>query len=198
MHMQFIKQHKWIILSCVLVFVIVAAAEFFMGRSGFGPDGRFGWWDGNIYGSENSQRVFDAYSLTHVIHGFLFYFFLWLVARKLSPKHRLIAAIVLEGAWEILENSPFIIDRYRNMTVNYGYVGDSVLNSLSDIVMMAIGFWVAWRAKVWQSVLAIVGIELLLLWCVRDNLTLNIIMLIHPVDAIKNWQAGGQALLKLK
>ena len=167
-----------------------------MGRSVFGPDGRFGWWDGNIYSSENSQRLFDAYSLTHIIHGFIFYFLLWLVARVLPVKYRLLAAVLLEGAWEILENSPFIINRYRSQTVSLGYTGDSILNSLSDIVMMSAGFLIAWRVKVWQSVLAIVAIELALLWWVRDNLTINIIMLIHPIEAIKNWQSAGQVIPK--
>jgi len=189
--------NKKIIVVCVLVFVAVAVAEFFMGRLIFGPDGRFGLWDGNIYGAENSQRVFDAYSLTHIIHGFLFYLLLSLVARRLPVKHRFIAAVILEAAWEIFENSAFIINRYRE-TVTQGYTGDSILNSLSDIVMMSIGFWAAFKSKVWQSIAMVIGIELLLLWWVRDNLTLNIIMLIKPFDAIKNWQADGQALLKLK
>lgn len=194
--MEFLKKYKRIVIPCLLVFVAVGLTEYFMGRSVFGPDGRFGWWDGNIYSSENSQRLFDAYSLTHIIHGFIFYFLLWLVARVLPVKYRLLAAVLLEGAWEILENSPFIINRYRSQTVSLGYTGDSILNSLSDIVMMSAGFLIAWRVKVWQSVLAIVAIELALLWWVRDNLTINIIMLIHPIEAIKNWQSAGQVIPK--
>lgn len=192
------KQYKWVIISCLLVFIAVGLVEHFMGRLPLGPDGRFGWWDGNIYGAENSQRLFDAYSLTHVIHGFAFYLLLWLFARRLPVKYRLLSVVILEGAWEILENSPLIINRYRAETVNFGYTGDSILNSLSDIVMMALGFWAAYKFKVWQSVLAIIAIEIGLLLWVRDNLTLNLIMLIHPIDAIKNWQAGGQHLLKIK
>jgi len=118
------------------------------------------------------------------------------VAKKLPARQRLIAAIILEGAWEVLENSSFIINRYREGTVSLGYTGDSILNSLSDIVMMALGFWAAYKFKVWQSVVAIIAIELALLWWVRDNLTLNLIMLIHPIEAIKNWQSTGQHLVK--
>jgi hypothetical protein len=192
--MDFIKKYKWVIISCALVFVAVGLAEHFMGRTAFGPDGKFGWWESSIHSSANSQRVADAYSLTHVIHGFIFYCLLWLVARRLPAKQRFIAAVILEGAWEILENSPFIINRYREGTVSLGYVGDSILNSLSDIVMMALGFWAAYKFKVWQSVLAVVAIEIALLLWVRDNLTINIIMLIHPIEAIKNWQAAGQVV----
>src|SRR6185295_13601718 len=101
--MEFIKKYKWIIVSCIAVFVIVGLTEHFMGSLTWGPDGKFGLWDGNIYSSENSQRVFDAYSLTHVIHGFCFYLLIWLVARRLPVKYRFLAAVILEGAWEILE-----------------------------------------------------------------------------------------------
>ena len=183
------KKYKWIIISCLAIIALAGVIEYSMGRLPLGPDGKFGWWDGNIYGAENSQRVFDAYSLTHVIHGFGFYLLLWLLARRLPAKYRFVAAVLLEAAWEVFENSPFIINRYRAETVNFGYTGDSILNSLSDVVMMSLGFWAAYKFKVWQSILTIIGIEIFLLLWVRDNLTLNIIMLIHPVEAIKNWQA---------
>ncbi len=183
------KKYKWIIISCIAIIALAGIIEYSMGRLPLGPDRRFGWWDGNIYGSENSQRVFDAYSLTHVIHGFGFYLLLWLVARRLPFKYRFVAAVLLEAAWEVFENSPFIINRYRAETVNFGYTGDSILNSLCDVVMMCLGFWAAYKFKVWQSILTIIGIEVFLLLWVRDNLTLNIIMLIHPLDFIKNWQA---------
>jgi len=177
-------------LSFILILAVVGITEHLMGRLALGPDGRFGWWDNNIYGSENSQRFADVYSFTHIVHGFMWYLVLWLIARRLPPKYRFIAAVIIEGAWEILENSPFIINRYRAETVNDGYIGDSILNSLSDILMMSFGFFLAYRFKVWQSILTVIAIEVGLLLWVRDNLTLNIIMLIHPVQAIKNWQAA--------
>src|SRR5690349_20584417 len=114
-----------------------------MGRRLLGPDGRFGWWEGNIWSGEQSQRVADPYSLTHIEHGLLYYAVLWLVAGRASRSSRFLAAVALEAGWEILENSPIIIDRYRAATISLGYVGDSVLNSLSDVLMMMIGFWFA-------------------------------------------------------
>jgi hypothetical protein len=122
----------------------------------------------------------------------LFYGLLWLVARKLPVRYRLLIALALEASWEILENSPLIINRYREATIALGYVGDSVLNSLCDVVMMALGFLLAWRVRASISVLAVVIMEVGCALWVRDNLTFNIIMLIHPVNAIKAWQLAGQ------
>lgn len=185
------KPYKYLILISLLILALTAAAELGMGRLAWGPDGHFGWWEGSIWSNEQSQRLADPYSLTHIIHGILFYALLWLVARKLPKRYRFVIAILLEAAWEILENSSFIINRYRAVTVSLGYFGDSVLNSLSDIGMMALGFLIASRARVWVSVGAIVIMELGMLLLVRDNLTLNIIMLIHPIEAIKQWQLAA-------
>lgn len=175
----------------LLLILLAASIEAAMGRSMFGPDGAFGWWDGNIWGAENSQRVADIYSLTHFLHGIIFYFLLWLVARKLPVPARLLLAIAIEGAWEIAENSPIIIDRYRAVTVSLGYVGDSVLNSACDVVFMAFGFLFASRVMASISVATILASELFCLWLVRDNLALNIIMLIHPIESIRLWQSAG-------
>jgi hypothetical protein len=163
-----------------------------MGRSPLGPDGRFGFWEGNIWSSENSQRLADPYSFSHIVHGILFYAGLWVVARKLPVRHRLLMALAVEAGWEILENSPLIINRYREATISLGYVGDSVLNSMSDILMMTLGFLFAWRMRIGITVLAVIVMEAGCALWMRDNLTLNIIMLIHPVDAIKHWQMAGQ------
>jgi hypothetical protein len=129
-----------------------------------------------------------------MVHGMLFYALLWLVARRLPVEQRFVWALALEGGWEILENSPIIINRYREATIALGYTGDSVFNSLSDIVFAGLGFLLAWRAKVWVTVLVILAFEVGTALWVRDNLTLNIIMLIHPIDAIKAWQMAGQPL----
>ncbi|MSR05665.1 MAG: DUF2585 family protein [Gemmatimonadetes bacterium] len=190
----FLARYKWVLVSCAAVCAAVATVEFSMGRSWLGPDGVFGLWEGDIWSSEQSQRFADPYSFSHVIHGFLFYGILWLAARKLPVRYRLIAAVVLEGAWEVLENSPIIINRYRAVTISLGYVGDSILNSLSDVFMMSLGFLLARRLKLWVSVAGIIATELVLLWLVRDNLTLNIIMLVYPIEAIKNWQSVGHLL----
>jgi len=121
----------------------------------------------------------------------LFYAALWLVAPKLPVRQRLLIALAVEAGWEILENSPLIINRYREATISLGYVGDSVLNSLSDVLMMTLGFLFAFRARPWVTVTAVIVMEAGCALWIRDNLTLNIIMLIHPVDAIKHWQMAG-------
>jgi len=187
----FLKRHRFVLLSLLGVFVALATVELLCGRSPLGPDGRFGWWDGDIWSSENSQRVADAYSFSHIIHGMLFYGFLWLVARRVPLKFRFLIALLIEAGWELLENSPIIIDRYRAGTIAQGYVGDSVLNSVCDVGMMAIGFLVARISRLWLVVALIVSMELGCLWWVRDNLTLNVVMLVHPVPAIKAWQSEG-------
>ena len=171
---------------------LLAGIELSMGRSFFGPDGKFGWWESSIWSSENSQRVADAYSFSHFIHGISFYALLWLVARKLPMEKRLLIALALEAGWEVLENSPIIINRYREATAALGYTGDSVMNSMSDVVMMALGFLFACRVKPAISWITVAIMEIGCALWVRDNLTLNIIMLVHPVEAIKHWQLAGQ------
>ena len=178
-------------LAIVGVIVIVALIEKSMGRLPLGPDGRFGWIATDIWSSDQSQRVLDPYSLSHILHGFLFYGFLWLVARRSSIAARLVGAAVLEGAWELLENSPLIIDRYRAVTIAQGYIGDSILNSASDVVMAAIGFLLAWRLRLWHSVAVIIVTEIVMLVLIRDNLALNIVMLAFPIEAIRRWQMEG-------
>jgi hypothetical protein len=176
------------------VLALTAAVELGMGRSPLGPDGRFGWWDGDIWSSENSQRVADAYSFSHIVHGIVLFAVLWLVARRIPARYRFMLALLVEAGWEVLENSPLIIERYRAATIAVGYVGDSVLNSCCDVVMMALGFLFAHRARVRASVAAVIVMEVGCLIWVRDNLTLNVIMLMHPIDAIRAWQAAGRPL----
>ena len=189
-----VRRNRWALVASVAVCAATAAIEFGMGRLPFGPDGRMGLWEGNIWSSEQSQRFADPYTFSHTIHGMLFYAILWLVARRAPVRRRFIGALVLEGAWEILENSPIIINRYREATIALGYVGDSVFNSVSDILFAALGFLFAWRARPWVTVAVIVAMEIGTLLWVRDNLTLNIVMLLHPLDTIKDWQMAGRPL----
>lgn len=171
------------------------AVEIGMGRRILSASGKVMLWVGDINSSECSQQLLDWYSFSHLLHGFLFYCGLYWLNRVVSGKRWprqwiFLAAVVIEAGWEILENSPIIIERYRQGTIALGYTGDSVLNSMSDIVCCAAGCMLARRLPVWMSVTLFVGIELALAMLIRDNLTLNIIMLVWPVEAIKQWQMG--------
>jgi len=141
-------------------------------------------------GPKQSQMLADWYSPSHIIHGFIFYGLLTLLWRGARLDRRFVVALVLEASWEIAENTPMVIDRYREATIALGYSGDSILNSLSDVTMMALGFLAARRLPVWLSVGIVLFLELVPLIAIRDNLTLNVIMLLAPSDAILDWQAG--------
>jgi hypothetical protein len=178
-------------LAALMMVAAAAGIELAMGRSPFCPCGHFALWHGIVQSNENSQQLTDWYSFSHVIHGFLLYAAARLLLRRAPLPARLFAAVSIESAWEVLENSPIIIDRYRAVTIAYGYAGDSVLNSMSDIACMVIGFLLA-RALPWWATLAIaVFLELFTLGAIRDNLTLNVLMLIAPSAAIRAWQAAA-------
>ena len=156
-----------------------------------------GWvelWHGSINSSGNSQHLSDWYTPSHIIHGMLFYGLAWLlfvkwgVGGETATRWSFPLAIALEAAWEILENTPLIIDRYRSVTVNYGYSGDSVINSMADLGWMSFGFYLAYKLPVRVTVALAIAAELLTGWVVRDNLTLNVIMLVYPLDFIRDWQ----------
>ena len=147
-------------------------------------------WHGVVQSSENSQHLADWYSFSHVIHGFLFYAAAHFWLRGRARAWALPAAVGVEGLWELLENSPIIINRYREATIALGYAGDSIVNSLADIGWMAFGFWVASRIPAQVTIALAIGFELMTLALIRDNLTLNVLMLVWPIDAIKAWQGG--------
>lgn len=176
---------------CLVFSVIVLATGWILyleGRVGICACGSLALWAGDIWSAHNSQHLFDPYSFTHVLHGVLFCGLVtWLLRKRLRRWH-LVMAVAVEAAWEVLENSPFIIDRYREATFALGYAGDSILNSTGDIMCCAAGFLLARRLGFVRSATLFVVVELVLVYWIRDNLTLNILMLIHPVSAVKAWQ----------
>jgi hypothetical protein len=174
--------------------VLVAAAAVTLLQMGQVPICKCGYvklWHGVVLSSENSQHISDWYTPSHVIHGFAFYGLLWLVGRRWPIGLRLLLAIAIEAGWEIFENTDLVINRYREVTISLDYYGDSVINSVCDILAMVAGFTIASRIPVWTTIALVIALELVVLYFIRDNLTLNIIMLIYPLDAIKAWQAGG-------
>jgi hypothetical protein len=177
--------------------LVIAAILLAMGRVPICTCGTVKLWWGNVQSAENSQHIADWYSFSHVIHGLLFYFFAHILWRRWKwfggkpASWALPIAVAFEGCWELLENSPMIIERYRAVTVSLGYNGDSVINSLSDIGFMTLGFLIASRLPAWASVVLAIVFELFTLAMIRDNLTLNVLMLVWPIDAIRLWQAAA-------
>jgi hypothetical protein len=172
----------------MVITIAMAAILIAMGRVPICTCGHVKLWHGVVFSSENSQHLSDWYSFTHVVHGFAFFGLLWLVARRATTHTRMVLATVIESSWEILENTDFVINRYREATISLDYFGDSVINSVSDVGAMLVGFALARRLPVWASVLLVVCSELFLAWAIRDNLALNILMLLYPLDAVKLWQ----------
>jgi hypothetical protein len=175
--------------TLVAVLGISIAILWAMGRPPICTCGTVTIW-GEV-GPAQSQMLADWYSPSHIVHGFIFYAALRWLWPKASPELRFLLALVVEAAWEIAENTPMVIDRYREATIALGYSGDSILNSASDIAMMAVGFLAARRLPVWISISIVMLLELIPLLVIRDNLTLNVWMLLAPSDAIRAWQAGA-------
>ena len=181
----------WIVSLCLLTLATASALLRLMGRPWWCQGGEPWLWSGEVGSMHNSQHLFDPYALTHLIHGVALYALLAMVAGRLPVATRFLAALVLEAAWEIFENTDLVIERYRAVTMARGYYGDSIGNVLGDVAACMVGFVGAARLPVWGTVVAVVALEAVLAWWIRDGLVLNVLMLLHPVDAIRQWQAAG-------
>ena len=179
------------ILATVAIIAVTATIELAMGRIAYCKCGYVKAWHGTVMSAENSQHLSDWYTPSHVIHGLLLYALFWLWARRVPIATRFVMAVSLEAVWEVLENTPMVINRYREATIALDYFGDSVLNSIADILAMSAGFWIAAVAPLALSVTAAFAMELFVGFMIRDNLALNVIMLVYPLEAIKRWQSGG-------
>ena len=187
-----LSQNALAVLVAGLAIVAAGAAFIYaMGHPAICTCGYVKLWHGVTYSPENSQHLTDWYTPSHVIHGIVFFGLLWLIGRRWPMGIRVLIALAIETGWEVFENTPLIINRYREVTISLDYFGDSVINSTFDILAMLVGFAIAWRLPVWVSVAAVIALEAFVGYFIRDNLTLNAIMLIYPFDAILEWQAGG-------
>jgi hypothetical protein len=181
--------------ACMLavagLLALLAVVLLSMGRVPWCKCGYIKLWHGEVLSSENSQHLTDWYTFSHVIHGFGFYLALWLVGRRWPVGLRLVLATALEVGWEIFENTDFVINRYREATIALDYYGDSVINSVADVLACILGFLLAARLQVWVILALTIVMEVVVGYVIRDNLTLNILMLVYPIEAIKVWQQGG-------
>ena len=177
-------------LVTALIIALAAGYLLWIGREPYCECGYVKLWHGQVFSSENSQHISDWYTPSHIIHGMLFFGALWLVARRLSLGWRLAIATLVECAWEVVENSDAVIERYRTVTISLDYFGDSVLNTVSDVLAMVLGFFLASRLPIWATVAFILLAEATTILLIRDGLVLNVLMLTYPMDSVAAWQAG--------
>jgi hypothetical protein len=180
----------WPALTTFAILVGTAGQLHWQGRQWWCVCGQSFLWTSDAWGPHNSQHLLDPYSLTHLLHGVIFCGVLALAAPRLPLGLRVVLALSMECAWEILENSAFVINRYRAATAAQGYLGDTVANSMGDILSCAVGFWLARRLGWWKSLVLLLAVEIVLLFWIRDSLVLNVVMLLWPLDAIRAWQTG--------
>jgi hypothetical protein len=178
------------ILACLAIMFVAALVLWGQGRVWWCQAGDYVPWSWHVLSEHNSQHIIDAYSFTHVLHGILEFWLIGLIFKKVPVAWRLVIAVLIEGSWEVVENTAYVINRYRETTISLNYFGDSIINSLSDITCCALGFLIAYKLRFWKSLALFVATEAVLIVWIRDSLLLNILMLIYPLDAIKHWQAG--------
>ncbi len=180
----------WVITGLLVFLIIMTVYLNAQGRLWFSASGDVLLWVGDAFSNENSQQLLDPYSFSHFLHGVIFFFILKYAFRNFSLESRFVASVMMEGCWEMLENSAIIINRYRDATAALGYNGDTIYNSYGDLLSCSIGFIVARYVGLKWSILLFIAIELICLFWIKDNLTLNVIMLIYPIEGIKDWQLG--------
>ena len=189
--------HRVAAIATLAVIFASLAILLAMGRPPICPCGSVKLWHGVVQSNQNSQQISDWYTFSHITHGLIMYAAAWLLWRRWGlfggtpARWALPIAVIVEAAWEVVENTPMIIDRYREVTVSWGYTGDSVVNSIADIGWMVAGFLLAARLPAWGSVALALAFEAMTLWIIRDNLTLNVVMLFWPIEAIRQWQGMG-------
>jgi hypothetical protein len=184
-------QQYWIYGAAAALLAAQVAVLHAFGQPFFAASGHLMLWVNDPFSPDMSQQLADWYSFSHIIHGFLFYFAFWLITQRLSLGQRFLAAVTVEAAWEVFENTDFIINRYREATISLDYYGDSIVNSISDILFMVMGFFGAAYLPVWTTVVIALAMELGVGYMIRDNLVLNILMLIYPLNTVREWQAGA-------
>jgi hypothetical protein len=178
----------WLLIGAALLFSVVTL--YFQGRVWWCLSGDLTPWSWNIWSPHNSQHVIDPYSFTHVLHGILEFWLLSLLFPRLPLVWRLVIAVAIESSWEVVENSAYVIERYREGTISLNYFGDSIINSMADIVCCGAGFILGWKLRFWRSLILFISTEIILILWIHDSLLINILMLLWPVDAIKHWQIG--------
>ena len=184
------RNSLWIVAGVLGLLILHTALLSYMGQPLMYSGGYIQFWHGVVMSDGNSQHLSDWYTLSHVIHGILFYAVLAFLFPRMPVGLRLFLAIGIEMAWELFENTDMIINRYREQALAQGYFGDSIVNSVGDVIAVILGFFLTWKLPKWTSVILVIVLELLALYVIRDNLTLNIIQLIHPIDAIGAWQSA--------
>jgi hypothetical protein len=185
------NKNKFAIVGLILVVILMSFLLLNQGRVWFSNSGLFYLWEGDIWSSESSQQFLDPYSFSHMLHGVIFFGLLYLIAPKLNWLWRFTISTALEASWEILENSQMVINRYREETAALGYEGDSIINSIGDLFSCGIGFIIAYYLGLKKSIILFILVELYMIIVLRDSFLLNVIMLLCPIEGIKEWQLGG-------
>jgi hypothetical protein len=182
------KRPYYAIAVLIAVAVVILRLQ---GRVWWCQAGDYAPWSWEVWSAHNSQHFIDAYSFTHILHGVLEFWLIGLLLPRLSLAWRFFIAVFIESTWEMVENTSYVIQRYREATMSLDYFGDSVINSAADIFCCALGFWIAWKLRFWKSLVLFILTELILIFTIRDSLVINVIMLLWPIEAIKSWQVGG-------